>query len=584
MYHGVRLPEDAEERIVDNLIASGIVTSEQVEKCRSDSRDGVLSNLIQERYCTLDQARRVSGDVLGSEPLRVIDSELSVELLRMIPAELAYRHGLLPVARDGETMVVAMADPLDLDAIDDVRVLTGLAVEPLAAEPDDLRRAVESYYMRTIMSGDGEGEGVEVIEETEEEIGDLARMAREALVVKAVNMIIRQAVQARASDIHIEPMEKDLRIRYRIDGVLGLAPPPPKRLQAAIISRVKIMANLDIAERRLPQDGRIPLRVAGKDIDLRVSTVPTLYGESIVMRILDKSSVMYGLGELGFQATDLERFESLIRRPHGIVLATGPTGSGKTTTLYAALQATFSDELKVITIEDPVEYQLDGVNQIEVRSRIGLTFARGLRHIVRQDPDTIMVGEIRDAETADIAVHSALTGHLVFSSLHTNDAAGAVTRLVDLDVEPFLVVSTLSGAVGQRLVRTICKTCKEETEIDFSAYRFLGNLRPYFPDGRAWRGHGCDECRGTGYRGRTGLYEVLAMSEEIEKLVLSSGSSSEVRHAALRGGMSTMKQDGLSKVQQGITTLDEVQRAARDVYADPGIAEAAPRAPGAGVE
>ncbi|MBD3175341.1 MAG: type II secretion system protein GspE, partial [Armatimonadia bacterium] len=521
-----------------------------------------------DQFCTLDQARRLGSDILGSEPLRVVEGELDPELLRLIPAELAYRHSLLPVAKDGETTVVAMADPLDLDAIDDVRVVTGLAVEPLAAEADDLRRAVESYYMRSIMSGDGEGEGVEVIEETEEEIGDLARMAREALVVKAVNMIIRQAVQARASDIHIEPMEKELRIRYRIDGVLTTAPPPPKRLQAAIISRVKIMANLDIAERRLPQDGRIPLRVAGKDIDLRVSTVPTLYGEAIVMRILDKSSVMYGLHELGFQDSDLVRFESLIHRPHGIVLATGPTGSGKTTTLYAALQATFSDDLKVITIEDPVEYQLDGVNQIEVKSRIGLSFARGLRHIVRQDPDIIMVGEIRDAETADIAVHSALTGHLVFSSLHTNDAAGAVTRLVDLEVEPFLVVSTLSGAVGQRLVRTICSSCKEETKVDFSDYRFLGNLEPLFPDRKAWQGHGCDDCRGTGYRGRTGLYEVLAMSEEIEKLILASGSSSEVRQVALRDGMTTMKQDGLSKVQQGITTLEEVQRAARDVYAD----------------
>lgn len=578
MYRGIRLPEDAEERIIESLITSGIVTGEQVDKCRSDGRDGVLAKLIQEQYCTLDQARRLGSSILGSGPLRVVESELDPELLRLIPAELAYRHCLLPVAIDGETLVVAMADPLDLDAIDDVRVVTGLSVEPLAAEPDELRRAVESYYMRTIMSGGSEGEGVEVIEETEEEIGDLARMAREALVVKAVNMIIRQAVQSRASDIHIEPMERELRVRYRIDGVLGLAPPPPKRLQAAIISRVKIMANLDIAERRLPQDGRIPLRVSGRDIDLRVSTVPTLYGESIVMRILDKSSVMYGLGELGFQPADYARFESLIRRPHGIVLATGPTGSGKTTTLYAALQATFSDELKVITIEDPVEYQLDGVNQIEVRSRIGLTFARGLRHIVRQDPDIIMVGEIRDAETADIAVHSALTGHLVFSSLHTNDAAGAVTRLVDLGVEPFLVVSTLSGAVGQRLVRTICKSCKEEVEVDFSAYRFLGDLRPYFPDRRAWRGRGCDDCRGTGYRGRTGLYEVLVMSEEIEELILASGSSSEVRHAALRGGMTTMKQDGISKAQQGITTLDEVQRAARDVYAEPVLVDEAPAA------
>jgi type II secretion system protein E len=566
MYSGLRLPDEVEERVLARLIEAGKVTGEQIEHCSTDGRDGVLSRLIAERFCTLEEARRMSSDLVDGAPLRVVESELDQKLLALIPPELAYRHGILPVACDGQTAVLATGDPLNLEAVDDVHVITGLAVETVYAHPDDLRRAVEAHYMRAIMRAEGESDGVEVIEDTEEEIGDLQRMAREALVVNAVNMVIRQALQNRASDIHIEPFEKDLHIRLRIDGILQVFPPPPKRLQAAIISRVKIMANLDIAERRLPQDGRIGLRVSGRDIDLRVSTVPTLYGESVVMRILDKSSILYGLGELGFQQSDLRRFESLIHRPHGIVLATGPTGSGKTTTLYAALQATFSTERKVITIEDPVEYQLDGVNQIEVKTKVGLTFARGLRHIVRQDPDIIMVGEIRDAETADIAVHSALTGHLVFSSLHTNDASGALTRLVDLHVEPFLVVSTLNGAVGQRLVRRICPTCKEETTLDLSQYRFLGDLNAMFPDRRGFRGHGCDDCRGTGYKGRTGLYEVLAMSERIEKLVLASASSSDIREHAIGEGMTSMRDDGLLKVQQSITTLEEVQRSAQAVF------------------
>jgi type II secretion system protein E len=567
MYRGVRLPEGAEEAIVAGLLAAGVVTEEQVTHCRRDSRDGVLSRLIEDRFCTLDQARRFGSPLLEAGPLKVIEAELDPKLLAMIPSELAYRHTILPVAADGEAIYIAMSDPLDLEAIDDVRLVTGLAVEPVPVEGDELRHAAEGAYMRAMMSESGGGDGVEVIEDSEEEIGDLARMAREALVIQAVNMVIRQAVQMRASDIHIEPFEKELNVRYRVDGVLHQITPPPKRLQAAVISRVKIMAQLDIAERRLPQDGRIGLRVQGRDIDLRVSTVPTLYGESVVMRILDKSSVLYGLGELGMQGTDLTRFETLIHRPHGIVLATGPTGSGKTTTLYAALQATFSTERKVITIEDPVEYQLNGVNQIEVRTKIGLTFARGLRHIVRQDPDIIMVGEIRDAETADIAVHSALTGHLVFSSLHTNDAPGAITRLADLQVEPFLVVSTLNGAIGQRLVRTICPECKAECTINPEGYRFMGDLAAEFPDRKAWRGRGCDACRQTGFRGRTGIYEVLSLSEEIERLVLSRASTSEVRAVALSQGMTTMRDDGVQKAKQGRTTLDEVQRSAQDAFA-----------------
>ncbi len=571
MYRGLRLPDETEHALVGRLLAAGIVTEEQVEHCREATQDGALGMLVERGYCTREQARRLGADLLDAAPLRVIESELDSGLLASIPAALAYRHTMLPVGKERDTITLAMSDPLNIEAIDDVRLVTGLAVETVRADADDLRRAVDGYYMRAMMSGPESEDGVQVIEEGEEDIGDLARMARETLVIQAVNMMIRQAIQSRASDIHIEPFEKEVYVRFRVDGVLLVQPPPPKRLQAAVISRVKIMANLDIAERRLPQDGRIGLRVGGKDIDLRVSTVPTLYGESVVMRILDKSSVMYGLHELGMAERDLKRFDALIHRPHGIVLATGPTGSGKTTSLYAALQAIFTTEKKIITIEDPVEYQLNGVNQIEVHSKIGLSFARGLRHIVRQDPDIIMVGEIRDPETADIAVHSALTGHVVLSSLHTNDAPGSVTRLADLHVEPFLIASTLSGAIAQRLVRRICKNCKEECAVDPSSYRYLGDVRALLPSLRAWKGRGCDECRGTGYRGRTGLYEVMVMTEAIEPLVLGSESSSVIRQAAIAEGMRGLRDDGLEKVLEGVTTLDEVQRAAQDV-AGPGEA------------
>jgi type II secretion system protein E len=488
------------------------------------------------------------------------EEEIDPEVISTIPAELAYRHQVLPLSRSNGRLRVALADPLNLTALDDLRLVTGLDIEPVLADPEAIRRFVEEHYMQRMMADTGEGD-IEIIEDLEEDLGDLRRMARETLVINLVNLMLRQAVQDRASDIHIEPFEKALKVRYRIDGVLHEMPSPAKRLQAAITSRIKIMADLDIAERRLPQDGRIKIRVSGREIDLRVSTVPTLFGESVVLRILDKSSVMFGLEELGFSKETQQKFARLIQVPYGIILSTGPTGSGKTTTLYAALRQVALPTRKVITIEDPVEYQLEGINQINVNPKIGLTFAEGLRHILRQDPDVIMVGEIRDHETAEIAIHSALTGHLVFSTLHTNDAAGAVTRLLEMGIEPFLVASSVEGVLAQRLVRRICPDCKEAYEVPQRTVASLVELDEEAPETFVlYRGRGCDRCKRTGYRGRIGLFELLLVDDSLKDLILARASSGEIKEAAIRNGMWTLRQDGWSKALAGLTTLEEVER------------------------
>jgi type II secretion system protein E len=384
-------------------------------------------------------------------------------------------------------------------------------------------------------------------------------MAFDAPVVRLVNLLIENAVTASASDIHIEPFEDNLRVRYRIDGVLFDAETPPRRLKAAITSRIKIMAELNIAERRLPQDGRIRMTLGGRRLDIRVSTIPTIHGESVVMRLLDRAAILMPLERLGFAPRTQRQVERLIHLPHGILLVTGPTGSGKTTTLYAALDKINSPGKKIITIEDPVEYQLRGVNQIHVKPKIGLTFAAGLRHIVRQDPDVIMVGEIRDLETADIAIHAALTGHLVFSTLHTNDAPGALTRLLDMGVEPYLVASVLEGVLAQRLVRLVCLACRVPCEPEPKELRAMG-VDGVPPGVTLARGKGCPECRGTGYRGRTGIYELLVMTEEFRSLTLRKTPGHEIRQRAVAAGMVTLRQDGWAKCCQGLTTIDEVLR------------------------
>ncbi len=470
---------------------------------------------------------------------------------------------VVPLFDDEQGLTVAMANPTDDYVLSALRLATGKPILPRVGIPTELETAFERLYGkgRSAMGQIVESIGLADDLTDEEQIQHLKELASEAPVIRLVNLMIARAVESRASDIHIEPFENRLKVRYRVDGVLHEVESPPSRLSAAVISRIKIMAKLNIAERRLPQDGRIQLRAQGKEIDLRVSTVPTLYGESVVMRLLDKASVVLDFPVLGFSPRTLERFLHVLRMPHGIILVTGPTGSGKTTTLYTALQTINTPERKILTVEDPVEYQLEGVNQIQVKPQINLTFANALRAIVRQDPDVIMIGEMRDLETASIAVQSALTGHLVLSTLHTNDAAGSVTRLLDMGVEDYLLTSTINGILAQRLVRLLCAHCRqpypalpelvEELRLQrFSESRDLVLYKPV----------GCEQCSGTGYRGRAAIMEFLVMSDPLRRLVLKHADAGELQAVAQREGMDTMYEDGLRKAVAGSTTIEEVLR------------------------
>ncbi len=475
----------------------------------------------------------------------------------------------LPVAEDSETLTVAMSDPTNQYAIDAYRVVTGRQIVPVVAVTDELATALEQLY------GAGRSQMGQIVDDIESvelhdfdggDVQHLKDQASEAPVIRLVGLIIRKALETRASDIHIEPFENRLIVRYRIDGVMHEVESPPRRLSAAVISRVKIMANLDIAERRLPQDGRIKLRLQGKEIDLRVSTVPTMHGESVVMRILDKGGVPLNFESLGFEPDLLSKFNELLLRPHGILLVTGPTGSGKTTTLYTALAMLNKPDVKILTVEDPVEYQMDGINQIQVKPQIDLTFANALRSIVRQDPDVIMIGEIRDLETAQIAVQSALTGHMVLSTLHTNDAASTINRLLDMGVEDYLLTSTVVGVQAQRLVRTLCRHCREPYHALPEIVLETG-LQQFVTDPRAvtlYRPVGCEECAQTGFMGRVAIVEVMPMSDGIRALVMRHAGSGELQKQAEAEGMHTMYQHGLRKVLAGVTTLEEVLRVTRE--------------------
>ncbi|UCF37270.1 MAG: type II secretion system ATPase GspE [Acidobacteriota bacterium] len=470
---------------------------------------------------------------------------------------------------DESELVLAMADPLDRSTLDAVRLYSKFKTLKIVLAPEsEILDLIEKFYgnqassLGRIVEGIGE-DGADGLGDESDDIEHLKDLASEAPVIRLVNLIISRAIEARASDIHIEPFEKDLKVRYRIDGVLYDVESPPKRLKAAVISRVKIMAKLNIAERRIPQDGRIKMKVLGHDIDLRVSTLPTMYGESVVMRVLDKSNTqIYDLESLGFSENMLAGIESLISRPHGIILVTGPTGSGKTTTLYAALTKINLPDKKIITIEDPVEYQINGINQIHVNPQIGLTFAAGLRSIVRQDPDVIMVGEMRDLETAEIGIRAALTGHLVFSTLHTNDAPSAIARLVDMGAEDYLIASSVLGVLAQRLVRIICPSCRVKAELGPTYLKEVG-----FPidfGDQIYEGRGCKDCANTGYRGRIGVYELMLMNDEIRKLTIQNSDSSKLRKAAQAAGMITLRQDGFEKVKHGLTTIAEVIRVTQE--------------------
>ncbi len=547
------------------LVERSLVTREQVEQALAEQRRQGNARrlgeiLVESRALSEAALLQVLSEQLDCPVIDLTRQPPDPDTIHIVPSEFALRHHLLPIRQEDHSLTVAMADPLDIQSIDDLRLLTGYNVVPMLASPTEIRRAAEQLYMQQMLE-DVQSQEQATSEEDGLDVADLQKMAREELVIQMVNLIINQAIQDRASDIHVEPFERELRVRYRVDGVLHEVNAPPKRLHAAIISRIKILSDMNIAERRLPQDGRMRIRAAGRQIDLRVSTVPTLYGESAVLRILDKQTAMLGLQELGMYGDMFSRFRYLITAPHGIILVTGPTGSGKTTTLYAALNEIYSAEKKIITIEDPVEYQLNGINQIQVHPQINLTFANGLRHIVRQDPDVIMVGEIRDTETVEIAIHAALTGHLVFSTLHTNDASGAISRMLDMGAEPYLVASSLIGSIAQRLVRINCPRCKAPVTESPVELNQVGITPEMLEHNQILAGQGCPECRGVGFRGRSGLFEMLTVDDTIRQMIVNRAPSTEIRQYAMRNqGMHTLLQDGRRRILSGDTTVKEVLR------------------------
>jgi len=555
------------------LVEQGAISAETLEKARERLRDGKgLGDVLQEMGAVdAGTWARALATHFGLPYVDTLpDDGSGLELIRNLPINFAKRYLLLPVSAADDAVVVATADPASIGALDDVRLLLRRPIRVVVAPAPVVTDAINRLYDMASGSAhelmDGlDQERLDLVATDLDEPRDLLESDDEAPIIRLVNSLLFQAVKDRASDIHIEPFERDLTVRFRIDGVLYDILSPPKRFQPVIISRVKIMAGLNIAEKRLPQDGRIRIRLAGKDVDIRVSVVPTAYGERVVMRLLDKTSTVLHLEELGLQGAKHESVSKLIRQSHGIILVTGPTGSGKTTTLYACLAKINTSDKNIITIEDPIEYQLHGIGQIQVNPKIELTFAGGLRSILRQDPDVIMVGEIRDTETAEIAIQAALTGHLVFSTLHTNDSFGAMTRLLDMGIEPFLVSSSVIAVMAQRLVRRVCPSCREAyrptreelEEIGLTPQRVVGR-EIYKP------GSGCPQCKKTGYRGRSGIHELLVVDDEIRGLVMKNADASSIRRAATARGMNTLREDGAEKVLAGITTIEEILRVTQE--------------------
>ena len=557
----------ASSRLVALLEATGLFSPSQIEELAIKQRenDGVLTaTVVALEYAREDAFLAALAKAMQVPYIRVGDKPIPGEILEKVPTKAVFQYNVIPMGVESGTLRVATSEPFRPGLADSLRLASGLRVKFALSPAADIEKAAKKFY----------GVGADTLDrliadnqidldaETGPAIGDLSNLDQDASVVKFVNQIIWECHHDRGTDIHIEPMETDLRIRYRIDGVLHPTPLPPqmKRFQSAIISRIKVMAGMDIAEKRLPQDGRISLRVKGEEIDVRVSTMPTVYGESVSLRLLMRSSGMYGMDKLGLFKDDEEILGRLIRRPHGILLVTGPTGSGKSTSLYAWLHTINSVDKRILTVEDPIEYEMAGINQIQMKPEIGLTFAVGLRHILRQDPDVIMVGEVRDQETADIAIRAALTGHLVFSTLHTNDAAGGVTRLVDMGIEPFLVASSVEALVAQRLVRRLCPKCKRPWTVDMSFLESIGFPISKLLTGTICEPVGCEECRGTGYAGRTGIYEILLISDIIRQMIVERRSAADIKLHALEHGMRTLRMDGWRKVLAGVTTLEEVIR------------------------
>jgi len=562
------------ERIADALIEDGLLNAQQVgELLEQQKKEGTrLLKLILAKGLVSESDMVVSmGRVLNVPPINVARIGVSPETAELISREIATNHKVLPVSRLDSKLFVAMADPLNVLALDDIRRITKLEVVPLIASEkaildklsnldsgqDRMRQIVEDAQRAA--EDDAEAENLQVARETMEEVNldQLAVASEEGPVIKLANLIIVQAIKDRSSDIHLEPFEKTVRLRYRIDGGLIEVTPPPKNMQVPLISRLKIMSNLDIAERRLPQDGRMRVRVGGRDVDLRVSILPTVHGEKCVLRILDKGNLSTSLDRLGLDQDTFRRFKAAVDAPHGLLLVTGPTGSGKTTTLYSALNELNNPEYNIITVEDPVEFQIPGINQVATKKEIGLTFANALRSILRQDPDIIMIGEIRDTETAEIAVESALTGHQVLSTLHCNDAPGAIARLDDMGIAPFLISSSVILACAQRLMRKICPVCKEPVTYPPRMYEDLGLDPNYFDGSTLYRGRGCERCKNTGYAGRMAIIEAMTVTEEIKRLVIGRAGAHEIGKIAVSMGMKTLRTVALERAREGVTTLEQ---------------------------
>lgn len=565
------------KELTELLIDEKMVTERQLQRAlelQKKSNDRLEKILVQLGFLAEKDITEIIGRQMGVAFVDLSETDIDPELAKSIPEHLARRYKVIPVGQHNNKLTLAMADPLNVVAIDDIKLITGFDIEPVISTENTILKVLDRHYgvtdlaeveetVKGIEASDFSGSGnLEMVQEEEEiSLDKLKELVDEAPIVRVVNLIISQAINDKASDIHIEPEPKSVRVRYRIDGVLHDVMQPPKHIQAPMVSRVKIMASMDIAERRLPQDGKIHLKHDNRDFDLRVSTIPTVHGEKVVMRILDKSSVMLGLDKLGFFPDIRDAFEEMVSKPYGMILVTGPTGSGKSTTLYSCLNKLNTGKQNIITIEDPVEYQLTGINQVQVNEKAGLNFANALRSFLRQDPDIIMVGEIRDPETARIAIEAALTGHLVLSTLHTNDAASAVTRLIEMGIEPFLVASAVIGVLAQRLTRLICPSCKEPftppaesvKKFGIGAYSTEENITFY-------KGRGCDQCKQTGYKGRSGIYELMAISDRIRGLILRKESSAEIRKCSIDESMKTLQDDGIKKVLEGVTSIEETLR------------------------
>src|SRR5213594_794001 len=574
MAQPVKLGQPVNRRLGDLLVADGLLTAEQLKKALAEQKgspEKIGSVLVRLNFVNEDQLIGFLSRQYGVPSITLAQLDIESDVLKLVPAPIARKYEVIPVRKMGNSLALAMADPTNVFALDDISFMTNLQVLPLVASQTAIKKAIDRHYeskteaIASVMQDmSTDLSNVEVVEGDEDSAKidsfELKESADEAPVVKLVNMVLVDAIQKGASDIHFESYEKIFRIRFRIDGVLHEMLAPPKRLEAAILSRLKIMSNLDIAERRLPQDGRIKLRYSNREIDFRVSTLPTIFGEKAVLRILDKESLKLDLTQLGFDDWSLDKFNAAIHQPYGMVLITGPTGSGKTTTLYSGIHTINSPDVNIMTAEDPVEYNLKGVNQVQINEGVGRTFASALRAFLRQDPDVILVGETRDLETAQISIRAALTGHLVFSTLHTNDSPSTIARLIDMGIPPFLVASSLLLVMAQRLGRKVCKDCKEPYEVDEDSLLPYGHVLTGVGRTQFYKGRGCAACNFTGMKGRVAIYEVMPVSQEIRDLILKNAPVTDIRAMAQAQGMKTLRQAGLLKVIEGTTTIEEVLR------------------------